>query len=1093
MSDAECRAGLGPTAQCRRFSTANTFSYPGGLCTLVGCAETTCPASSAVGSSDCLFLAPGLGEDVPLCFATGCAPAASTPGTQGTCRPGYSCIGLQGTNFCIPDPLFTATPDPVANLHTPCTLDTDCRAPISGAPISGGFCRSELRRSTDGGILVGADGGALRSGNPGGQCSRRCLRDDDCSTSGQPMPLDGQCLPSGEPVFGQCLRGCPAPRGGQSTCRLGYVCEQPGELGGFSSTTGVCTARCDAPGASCGVGRVCRSDGYCAQPTDAGVPMDAGVTVLDGGFGETCATAVTLLPPATVSGTTAGAVNDFSTSVFSCQRFGAAPDRVFRVPVPAGQRLIVEASTTFDSTVNLIADLSNCGTTLADGGLTGLQCVAGRDQPDDGIVAWDNSGTAARDVFVVLDGWSTGNGPFNLTVRLAPIPPGDRCLTAEVLPLGASTSQTLAGYFDDSYSGCTFASGPERFYATTIPGNSRLTVDVTSVGVDGGAPFRPAVNIVGGSCSFTSCLFGGVAPVGSNRVVVSHDNLTSSPLPVFVAVDTPSTVGGPFTLVTSLASVSPPPGDVCASAPAAPTGVTATSFSGFVNHYDTFSSFSTCAYAPGPDRSWTIAVPPGRVLTARASSPTTDVTVSLASSAFDCGFSSCLRSANQTTTGAEAVTFSNQNPDAGVANVVLVVDSAAATLPGATFDLDVTTTVPVQNDNCFVTGPPITGAISLSAQSTSGFSNTYQGRCSFRAGPDRVYAIEVPQNSQLVATSTGADVSLSLVGTLADCASSFGPCFASADAFGQTEVLTWTNRAEARVVYLVVEADAAASFALSIAFVPVTPPPGETCFSAGTPITANTTFTAQSLTGYADDYRWSGNGCAGFGATGPDRAWAVTVPPGQRVRATASGAGFDATLNLTLACPLVTGATCLSGSDAQGTGGLETASWTNGGSAPVTVFLVVDTWMSTPAPFDVSIILETALGETCASPEVVTPPATLTGQTTVGFSHDVGCGPFSLPGFDRVYSVTVPAGQLLTAVMTPMNFDGALTIIDGPASACQLTGSVCQGVSDNIGGNAVENLSWRNTTASPRTVFVVVDSFSTFTAGAYSLSINTQP
>ena len=1050
--------------------------------------------ASATGGSTCLFPAVSAGEEAPLCFATGCSPASASPGNQGTCRTGYSCFALPGIGgACVPDPFFSATPDTVSTLHTPCTADADCRAPVSGAPAAGGFCKAELLRGSDGGIVAGPDGGALRSGNPGGQCSRLCQFDSDCSTTGADAPLDGQCLTVGStPGYGQCFRGCAAPRQGQSTCRPGYVCEEPGELGGFSSTAGVCVARCDAPGASCSFGRVCRPDGYCGQPTDAGAPFDGGVT-LDGGAAETCATALTLVPPVTIAATTAGAINDLTGFFGSCQRFGPAPDRVFRVNVPAGQRLFVEAATSFDSTVNLIADLASCGAALADGGLSGVQCVAGRDQPDDAPVAWDNTGTSARDIYVVIDGWATGNGPFSLTVRLAPIPPGDRCGTAETLPLGASTAQTLAGYVEDSYFGCLSASGPERFFTTTIPANSRLTIDVTSTSVDGGVGFRPAVNIMSGSCSFTNCLFAGVAPVGGNRVVVSHDNLTTSPLPVIVAIDTPSSTGGPYTLVTSLASVAPPPGDVCSSAPAAPTGVTASSFAGFVNHYDSFSSFTACAYAPGPDRAYSIAVPAGRVLTARASSPSTDVTLSLVGTASECGSSFCLRSANQTTTGPETVTFSNQNPDAGVANVVLVVDSSAATGPGATFDLDVTTSVPVANDNCFVTGPPITGPVTLSAQSTSGFTNTYQGRCSFRAGPDRVYAIEVPQSSQLIATTTGADVSLSLVGTLADCAAPFASCFATADTFGQTEVLTWTNRAEARVVFLVVEADAAASFALSLAFVPVTPPVGDTCFNAGAPITASTTFLAQSLSGYADDYRWSGSGCGFSSSSGADRAFAVTVPPGQRLRATLQGTNFDGALNLTLACPLVTGATCLAGADSQGTGGTETLQWTNTGSTAVTAFLVVDTWMTTPGTFDLSLFIEAALGETCASPQVVTPPATLTGQTTVGFTHDVSCSGTSLPGFDRVYSVTVPAGHLLTAVMTPMNFDGALTIIDGPASACQLTGSVCQGVSDNIGSNATENLSWRNTTAAPRTVFVVVDSFSSFTAGAYSLSINTQP
>lgn len=798
-------------------------------------------------------------------------------------------------------------------------------------------------------------------------------------------------------------------------------------------------------------------------------------------------------------GTTTGASNDFSGFPLSCQSFGAAPDRVYRVSVPAGQRLFVQAATTFDSTINLIADLSSCGSVAPDGGARAIQCVAGRDQPDDAPTGWDNTGTTARDVFIVIDGYATGAGAFTLSVSLTPIPPGDTCNTAESLPVGTASAQSLTSYLHNSVFGaCLFSSGPDRFYSTIIPANSRLTVDVTSAQTDGGVPFQPMVNIVGGSCTFLQCLFGASASMGSNRVVTSYDNVSSAPLPVTVVVDSQSAnASGTFTLVSSLASVSLPPGDVCSNASVAPTVPTTATFAGYTNHYDGFAAFS-CGYVGGPDRAFSVSVPPGQVMTARATSAS-NMALSIVRNVQSCAMGPCLRNADLTSSGTETVSFTNQDPDGGVIDLLVVVDSASSTPPSASWDFSATLSAPVAADNCFVAGPPLTPPVSLAAQTTAGFTNAYQGSCLFRSGPDRVWAIDVPASSQLTVTTTGADLSLNLFASLAEC-SAATTCLAQADNFGMTDVLTWTNRGGPQVVYLAVDSYSAATFGLSVALSSVTVPQGETCFSAGAPITMSTMRTGQTLMGYSNDYAWNGPGCVGFGLSGPDRVYPVQLAPGQRLRAVLSGASFDATLLLSTSCPSGTSGSCLAGVDTGSSGQPETLSWTNTGTTTVTAFLVVDTWAQTPGTFDLSLTIDLPVlipGETCQSAEALVLPAMVASQSTAGFVNDIdvasSCVGFTQPGPERVYSVSVPSGHLLTVVMTPVSFDGALYVVDQPASSCQASGTACLAGSDRFGGSAAETATWRNVTGMSRTVFIVVDSYSSTLSGSFSLSAVSQP
>lgn len=132
-------------------------------------------------------------------------------------------------------------------------------------------------------------------------------------------------------------------------------------------------------------------------------------------------------------------------------------------------------------------------------------------------------------------------------------------------------------------------------------------------------------------------------------------------------------------------------------------------------------------------------------------------------------------------------------------------------------------------------------------------------------------------------------------------------------------------------------------------------------------------------------------------------------------------------------------------------------------------------------------------------PTVINMSGTLTGETTVGYNNDVGtdsaaaeCTGYPNSGPDKVYQVTVPAGQTLTATATPTAWDNALYLVASPASNCLASGTQCvnSGSGDSGGTGTAESVTYLNSTASPVTLFIVVDGWTTSASGVFDLTIS---
>lgn len=269
------------------------------------------------------------------------------------------------------------------------------------------------------------------------------------------------------------------------------------------------------------------------------------------------------------------------------------------------------------------------------------------------------------------------------------------------------------------------------------------------------------------------------------------------------------------------------------------------------------------------------------------------------------------------------------------------------------------------------------------------------------------------------------------------------------------------------------------------------PVQGDTCDTSLTLITG--TMSSQTLDDATDDYNDSSGSC--YVADGPDKAYAVTIPAGQRLTVTLDVAAgdVDTLLSLNEGGAASCGLTCVVNIDDTYEGESETLSFTNNTGADVDYFLVVDSWSGTGTFTLTTTIATPPSGDTCdGNEDVLTPGTPLTAQSLANYGDDynydnsaTGCSFGSRS--DRVYSVLVPAGQALTVTATPDSTnDLAVNIVDG-AAAC---GTTCLAYGDSdYSGDEPETATLVNNTGADHTYLIIVDSFSG--TGSYTLAATT--
>jgi hypothetical protein len=115
--------------------------------------------------------------------------------------------------------------------------------------------------------------------------------------------------------------------------------------------------------------------------------------------------------------------------------------------------------------------------------------------------------------------------------------------------------------------------------------------------------------------------------------------------------------------------------------------------------------------------------------------------------------------------------------------------------------------------------------------------------------------------------------------------------------------------------------------------------------------------TNQTTTGYRNNYSplSTGPNCTGYGETGLDRVYKVTVPNGNTLQADVTSiSGNPAIYVLTAAQCIPQPTACLAGDDNDGAPD-ERAVWLNNTGSAQTVYVVVDSYYGSPITYNLNI------------------------------------------------------------------------------------------------------------------------------------------
>lgn len=962
---------------------------------------------------------------------------------------------------------------------------------------------------------------ACLGGCGGGDVRPDCTSDSDCGPaqvcSGPPATTSGACTPGSRGDGGAGDGGIHTDGG------VGMDGGGPAD-GGAEPDGGILTdggAELDGGPAA---------DGGLTDAGADGGSADGG----SAGAGQTCQTAIAL-GTGTRDDSTVGSTSRYLASGPDPSCGGDGPVRVYSVTVPAGQRLLASVeplpqdggAARFDPSLFIVTGpASSCDATP-------LHCAAADDEGDAArlnTVAVTNTGAADVQLFVLVGSFlgEPANGlepagPFRLTTTVGAPPPGESCATAVPLGTGAILpSETTVGFARDhaglASDSCPSASGADKVYALSVPAGQRLRATLTPA--PGFAPVAYLVAAPAANCALPipQCLASSLAATdGSAALTWANDGNT--PAAVFLVVGSDSGPGG-----YALAAITEPmpAGDGCANAEVLVPTATSASVAGSTRGYSANHAGGGAGCLPGSglDRVYSVVVPDGQRLEVSVTPALADggaqynPAVSLvAGPASACsGQPTCLAADDSGSATTTNRVFHTNRTGAPREVFVIVGSGQGRADSGGDYTLRHALTTPPAGqagDGC-PNALELTPGTPLTAQTLAGFTNDHTGgagtlsRCpTANAGPDRVYRVEVPAGQELTVTATPStflDVQLSLVADApAGCELLPVSCLGGANggAAGFAETARWANLGTTpRTIFVVLDTPFTTPVGTFTLLATLgSPTPGETCATA-LPITTSGTLQGSTV-GASNDYNaLFATGCVALG--GGDRVYRVEVPAGQRLTASVrptDGIPFDPSLNLVVgpaasceAVPL----TCAASDDSGSAAAVNTVRYDNRAAAPVTVFVLVDTYQeaSLGGTFELTTSLEatpeTGRGEGCADAVPLAGPGTLTGQTTVGYQNNLqvaappgSCTGYGTAGPDRVYSIAVPAGQMLTATVTPTGEgDPAVYLVAGPATRCESAPVPCLAGDDSGPASAANAASYANSTAVEMTVFVVIDSVS---------------
>lgn len=491
---------------------------------------------------------------------------------------------------------------------------------------------------------------------------RVCVDLDEC------LSANGGCSPNATCTNTVGSRTC--------ACRPGYMGDgvSCADVDECQTNNGGCgpTAQCvNTPGSS-----------FCRCPQG---------TVGDGGVctavtnGEVCETAIPIQSAQTLSGTTVGAVANYSGfGVDSICDNNNHQDVVYVGTVPAGRRGTFAVSSTHR--LDLVAeDAQNCNRNprvclMGDSpGFLGLTAAS---------VRFTNGASSPQPAFAIVGAGTAGS--FSVRYDVDTPPAGDTCSTASTISPGTLNGQTFTGLSYDYECPPELSSNgdADRVYRVVLPPSTRLRAEVTPTGYS-----TATLGILGGPASICdsmqrSCLSSSRQANMAMSVVRRFGNFAQTSREVFIVTSGPS--NGSFSLATATSTILP--GDACQNALPLPLGTSTVAFSGFGVDHPFPQGRMGCAQATTIDRAFQVTVPAGQLLTVVADvpagggifSPGVDVGMNLvAGTVAACDTGACLASADMGGNGVdETLTWRNSGTTAATVFLIFT-DFSSASMPSA--------------------------------------------------------------------------------------------------------------------------------------------------------------------------------------------------------------------------------------------------------------------------------------------------------------------------------------------------------------------------------------------------------------------------
>src|SRR5687768_11335948 len=125
----------------------------------------------------------------------------------------------------------------------------------------------------------------------------------------------------------------------------------------------------------------------------------------------------------------------------------------------------------------------------------------------------------------------------------------------------------------------------------------------------------------------------------------------------------------------------------------------------------------------------------------------------------------------------------------------------------------------------------------------------------------------------------------------------------------------------------------------------------------------------------------------------------------------------------------------------------------------------------------------------CAGAMMIAAPGTTMGSTLAATNdYDEGENCAGVAGADVVYSISVPAGQRLTATVENAGDGWDPSISLATMAACDVDPRVCLTGDDSGGADEVNSVSYTNTSGAAETIFIIIDSFSATMSGNFTLT-----